>query len=242
LENSGWRNSSKSNQCSSNNEQPGTGNSEPTFYLNQKGDDALITADESLQKLLDGNHRYVANQMTGQKLCDATTRHSLTQGQSPHAIILCCSDSRVPPEIIFDQGLGEIFVVRVAGNVPDPIILGSIEYAADHLHCPLIMVLGHGCCGAVTAAVAARGKPHEGNIGAILKAIDPAVSQAEKEAAGRDRAELVEAAIDGNIGLASRSLCAQSEIIKELVDAGKVKIVGAKYDLSTGTVKLMSGK
>ncbi len=201
-----------------------------------------MTADESLQKLLDGNHRYVVNQMTGRKLCDATTRHSLTKGQSPHAIILCCSDSRVPPEIIFDQGLGEIFVVRVAGNVPDPIVLGSIEYAAEHLGSPLIMVLGHGRCGAVTAAVAARGKPHEGNIGAILEAIAPAVSQAEKEGAGRDGAELVEAAIDGNIRLVCRSLSTQSEVIKELADAGKVKIVGAKYDLEDGRVTLLKGK
>ena len=201
----------------------------------------MMTADESLQKLLDGNHRYVVHQMTARKLCDATTRRSLTKGQSPHAIILCCSDSRVPPEIIFDQGLGEIFVVRVAGNVPDPIVLGSIEYAAEHLGSPLIMVLGHGRCGAVTAAVAARGKPHEGNIGAILEAIAPAVSQAEKEGAGRDGAELVEAAIDGNIRLVCRSLSTQSEVIKELADAGKVKIVGAKYDLEDGRVTLLGG-
>jgi len=211
-------------------------------HLKQEGVDTLITADEALQKLLDGNHRYVANQTTGQKLCDATTRHSLTKGQSPYAIILCCSDSRVPPEIIFDQGLGEIFVVRVAGNVPDPIVLGSIEYAAEHLDSPLVMVLGHERCGAVSAAVAARGKPHEGNIGAILEAIAPAVSQAEKEAAGRDRAGLVEAAIDGNIRLVCLSLCTHSKVIKELADAGKVKIVGAKYHLEDGTVTLLNGK
>jgi carbonic anhydrase len=208
-------------------------------YLNQEGDDALITANEALQKLLDGNHRYVLNQTTGQKLCDATTRQSLTRGQSPYAIILSCSDSRVPPEIIFDRGLGEIFVIRVAGNIPDPIVLGSIEYAAEHLGSPLIMVLGHGRCGAVTAAVAARGKPHEGNIGAILKAIAPAVSQAEQEATGRDKAELVEAAIDNNIKLVCNSLVEQSEVIKGLADAGKIKVVGAKYDLDDGKVRLL---
>jgi carbonic anhydrase len=202
----------------------------------------LITADEALQKLLDGNHRYVANQMTGQKLCDATTRHSLTKGQSPYAIILCCSDSRVPPEIIFDKGLGEIFVVRVAGNVPDPIILGSIEYAADHLGSPLIMVLGHGRCGAVTAAVNAKGEAHEGNVGEIIKALAPAVSQAEKEAAGKDKAQLVEMAIDNNIRLVCRSLSEQSKVIKSMADAGKVKIVGAKYDLDDGKVSLLGGK
>lgn len=203
----------------------------------------MITADDALQRLLDGNHRYVANQMTVQERSDAQTRKTLIAGQSPYAIILCCSDSRVPPEIIFDQGLGEIFVVRVAGNVPDPIILGSVEYAADHLGSPLIMVLGHGQCGAVTAAVHAEGHAHHGNVGAILKTLAPAVSQAKKEAApGKDNAQLVEAAIDVNVGLVCRSLTEQSGIIKDLVEAGKVKIVGAKYDLHDGLVRLFEGK
>jgi len=108
-----------------------------------------------------------------------------------------CSDSRVPPEIIFDKGLGEIFVVRVAGNVLDPVVLGSIEYAAEHLGSPLVMVLGHERCGAVTAAVDAKGKP-EGNIGAIIKNIAPAVKQAKNEYKGKDKAELVETAINDN--------------------------------------------
>jgi len=87
----------------------------------------MITADEALQKLMEGNRRFVAFQMKGQKLCDASTRQLLTKGQSPYAIILCCSDSRVPPEIIFDQGLGEIFVVRVAGNIADPVVLEALN-------------------------------------------------------------------------------------------------------------------
>jgi carbonic anhydrase len=200
-----------------------------------------ITADEALQKLLEGNQRYVAHQMTGQKLSDATTRQSLTKGQSPYAIILCCSDSRVPPEIVFDKGLGEIFVVRVAGNIPDPVILGSIEYAAEHLGSPLVVVLGHERCGAVTAAVDARGEG-EGNIGAIIKTIAPAVSLAEKEAKGKEKAEFVEATIDLNIKLVCESLVKQSTIIKHLVDEGKLKIVGAKYDLDDGKVRIFDGK
>lgn len=103
---------------------------------------AEVTPDEALQKLMDGNKRYVEGQMTGTKLCDVTTRTSLAKSQKPYAIILTCSDSRVPPEVIFDKGLGEIFVIRVAGNVPDPVVLGSIEYAAEHLGSPLVMVLG----------------------------------------------------------------------------------------------------
>ena len=199
---------------------------------------AAITADEALQRLMDGNQRYVAYQMTGQKLSDPNTRQSLTKGQSPYAIILCCSDSRVPPEIVFDKGLGEIFVVRVAGNIPDPIILGSIEYAAEHLGSPLVVVLGHERCGAVTAAVDAKGEG-EGNIGAIIKTIAPAVSLAEKEAKGKEKTEFVEATIDLNIKLVCDSLTKQSQIIKHLVDEGKLKIVGAKYDLDDGKVTLL---
>jgi len=139
-----------------------------------------MNADQALQQLMEGNKRFVDQHMTGQKLCDAKARQSLATGQKPYAVILTCSDSRVPPEIIFDKGLGEIFVIRVAGNVPDPIVLGSIEYAAEHIGSPLVMVLGHERCGAVTAAVDAKGKP-EGNIGAIVKTIAPAVKTGEKD-------------------------------------------------------------
>ena len=202
------------------------------------GGGTAMTADEALQKLLEGNQRYVANQMTGQKLSDATARQSLAKGQRPYAIILSCSDSRVPPEIIFDKGLGEIFVVRVAGNISDPVVLGSIEYAVEHFGSPLIMVLGHDRCGAVTAAVEAKGAVPEGNIGAIIKTLAPAVMQAEKEAVGKDKAELIETAIDCNIRLVCDALVEHSEIIKSF----KVKIVGAKYDLHDGKVRLLEGK
>jgi carbonic anhydrase len=202
------------------------------------GAKAAMSADEALKSLISGNERYVANQMTGQKLCDLPTRQGLAKGQNPYAIILSCSDSRVPPEIIFDKGLGEIFVVRVAGNIPDPVVLGSIEYAAEHLGSPLVMVLGHERCGAVTAAVDAKGKP-EGNIGAIISKITPAVKQAKKEAAGKPKAELVETAIDDNVKLVSAALTKQSKVIKHLVDAGKIKIVSAKYDLDDGKVTVL---
>ncbi|SNB46080.1 carbonic anhydrase [Geobacter sp. DSM 9736] len=202
---------------------------------------AGISADEALQRLMEGNKRYIENQMTGQKLCDLKARESLAKGQQPYAIVLSCSDSRVPPEIIFDKGLGELFVVRVAGNVPDPVVLGSIEYAAEHLNSPLIVVLGHERCGAVTAAVDAKGKP-EGNIGEIVKKIAPAVKQAKKEAAGRSKSEMVETAIDDNVVLVAESLTKQSAVLKQLVKEGKVKIVGAKYDLDDGKVSLMKLK
>ena len=197
-----------------------------------------ISADEALQKLLEGNKRYVAQQMTGQKLCDLSAREGLATSQHPYAIILSCSDSRVPPEIIFDKGLGEVFVVRVAGNVPDPVVVGSVEYAAEHLGSPLVVVLGHERCGAVTAAVEAKGKP-EGNIGAIIKTIAPAVKQARKEFKGADKAGLVETAIDDNVKLVSANLTKQSPLLKHLVKEGKLKIVAAKYDLDDGQVRLL---
>ena len=197
-----------------------------------------ISADEALQKLLDGNKRYVEQHMTGEKLCDVSAREGLAKSQHPYAIILSCSDSRVPPEIVFDKGLGEIFVVRVAGNVPDPVVLGSVEYAAEHLGSPLVMVLGHERCGAVTAAVDAKGKP-EGNIGAIIKTIAPAVKQAKKEFRGTDTAGLVEAAIDVNVKLVAGNLIKRSPVLKHMVKEGKLKIVAAKYDLDDGQVRLL---
>jgi len=197
-----------------------------------------ISADEALEKLLEGNRRYVEQRMTGQKLCDVSAREGLAKGQHPYAIILSCSDSRVPPEIIFDKGLGEVFVVRVAGNIPDPVVLGSVEYAAEHLGSPLVMVLGHERCGAVTAAVDAKGKP-EGNIGAIIKTIAPAVKQARKEFKGTDKSGLVETAIDDNAKLVAANLTKQSSVLKHMVKEGKLKIVAAKYDLDDGQVRLL---
>ncbi|MBI1919543.1 MAG: carbonic anhydrase [Geobacter sp.] len=195
---------------------------------------------------MEGNKHYVENKMTSGALCSASTRESLAKTQKPYAIVLSCSDSRVPPEIIFDKGLGEIFVVRVAGNVVDPVTLGSIEYAAEHLGSPLIVVLGHERCGAVTAAVDAKGKP-EGNIGAIVKSIAPAVKKAKsqckdckkKECTGDEKAKLVECAIDENVKLVAGNITKQSAVIKELVKKGKVKIVTAKYDLDDGLVTLL---
>lgn len=197
-----------------------------------------ISADEALQKLLEGNKRFVEQQMTGQKLCDLSAREGLAKSQHPYAIILSCSDSRVPPEIVFDKGLGEIFVVRVAGNVPDPVVLGSVEYAAEHLGSTLVVVLGHERCGAVTAAVEAKGKP-EGNIGAIIKTISPAVKQARKEYKGTEKAGLVETAIDDNVKLVAANLTKKSSVLEHMVKEGKLKIVAAKYDLDDGQVRLL---
>ena len=183
-----------------------------------------VSPDDALKSLMDGNQRYVENQMTGTKLCDLTTRTSLAKSQHPYAIILTCSDSRVPPEIIFDKGLGEIFVIRVAGNIPDPVVLGSIEYAAEHLGSPLVMVLGHERCGAVKATVDSKGKSTGSkNIDAIVKAVAPSVKTAakdcqackdDKKCADTKKDEFVECVVDANAKNVAASLTKNSKILK----------------------------
>jgi len=202
-----------------------------------------ITADEALGKLLDGNKRYVESKMNTCGETTAAAREKLAKGQKPYAIILSCSDSRVPPELIFDKGLGEIFVVRVAGNVPDPIVVGSIEYAAEHLGSPLVVVLGHERCGAVSATVAANGKG-EGNIGTIVKTIAPALKKVKQDKSCdlKDKEKLVECVVDANAKMVAKNLTKQSKILREMVEEGKLKIVAAKYDLDDGKVTLLEAK
>ncbi|MEW6053710.1 MAG: carbonic anhydrase [Nitrospirota bacterium] len=191
--------------------------------------------DEALQKLMDGNKRYVEGSL-GQKDIGDTKRKELLKGQKPFAIVVTCSDSRVAPELLFDQGLGDLFVIRVAGNVVDPIGLGSIEYAAEHLHSPLLVILGHEKCGAVGATIDAKGKP-EGNIGAIVKKIQPAAAAAKKKGGSKD--EIMEIAIHENVKNVYKDIMKNSSIIRHLADAGKLKIVGGEYMLSTGKVEMV---
>ncbi len=198
-----------------------------------------MAADDSLGRLMEGNHRFAANRLNLRRCGEMGFRCSLVAGQEPFAIILACSDSRVPPEIIFDMALGEIFVVRVAGNIANPVVIGSIEYAAEHLGCPLLMVLGHQKCGAVSAAVE-ESADHSGHLGAIMKTIAPAVERARREAKGYDKSALVEAAIDHNVRLVSRSLIEGSAVLKSRVEERRLRIVRAKYDLSTGKVAIHS--
>lgn len=209
-----------------------------------------ISPEVALQKLLNGNKRFVESKQTYELASTAAARATLAFSQKPYAIILCCSDSRVPPEIIFDKGLGEIFIIRVAGNVIDPIAIGSIEYAAEHLGSPLIMVLGHERCGAVTAAVESKGKSTGSeNIDAIVEKINPCIKIAELECEACDgtkncaetkKKEFVECVIDVNAKTIAASLTKKSEILNHLQHEGKIKIVAAKYDLDTGIVSLLS--
>ena len=184
----------------------------------------------ALKELIAGNARFTSGQMTHQHMGPAR-RAELVKGQKPFAVILTCADSRVPPEVLFDQGLGDIFVVRNAGNVVDPVSLGSIEYAVDHLHCPLVVVLGHDKCGAIGAAV--EGGETHGAIGAIMEKIARAVKAAK--ATGATGAALVEETADANIKTSVADIKA-SKIIQHLIEEGKVSVIGAKYDLASGVV------
>jgi carbonic anhydrase len=189
---------------------------------------------DSLTKLIEGNKRFMSGELAKKDIGEAR-RQELTKGQHPFATVLSCSDSRVAPEIIFDQGLGDIFVVRVAGNVVEPTTLGSIEYGVEHLHTPLLIILGHESCGAVKATLEAKGKP-EGNIGAILKKIMPAVNTARK--AKKDTSETLNIAIQENVKNTYKDVM-KSKIVREQVHEGKLKIIGAEYYLGTGKFELI---
>jgi len=190
--------------------------------------------DEAKQLLIDGNERFTAGKPLIKDFSFTRRSDLLKNGQHPFAVIVCCSDSRVPPEHLFDQSLGDLFVVRVAGNVVTPIELGSVEYAVEHLKTPLVVVLGHEECGAVSAAV--QGGETHGSIAAIIDKIKPAVEGAR--AMGTTGKELIEASTDLNIQNALRDIL-KSPIIKEGVEANQVNVLGLKYDLDEGVLELI---
>jgi carbonic anhydrase len=191
-----------------------------------------MTPDDALKKLMDGNERY-ANGAMERPNQSAERRAELIGGQEPFAIVLGCSDSRVPPEIIFDAGLGDLFVIRVAGNIADRVELGSIEYAAVHLHAPLLMVLGHSQCGAVGAVV--NGTKLDGNLPSIADEIRPAADKA-RDLSG----DPVDSAAKENARLTAKGIARRSILLKDLADEGELKIVPAFYDLTTGRIEVLS--
>lgn len=186
--------------------------------------------DVALKVLLTGNRRFVAGRATHPHQTLARLRE-LSKGQHPSAVILSCADSRVAPELLFDQGLGDVFIVRVAGNLLDDENLGSIEYAVEHLGTRLIVVLGHQRCGAVSAAVQG-GKP-AGHVGKLVEDIQPSV-----EATKGKPGDAVENAMRANV-LRMVSLIADDETLGPVIKEGKVKVVGARYDLDNGRVELV---
>ena len=191
-----------------------------------------LTASQVLQLLLDGNQRYVDKKLTHPHQ-DAARIHELAIGQHPIAIVLGCSDSRVPPEVIFDLGLGDLFVIRVAGNVVDDVVLGSIEYAAVEFGVSLVMVLGHERCGAVMAAVKHRQVP--GHISTLMLAIQPALERVKN--VGNDP---IDAAVLANVALTVEQVETSEPILAARVQQGTLKVVGARYDLDDGLVKIVA--
>lgn len=199
--------------------------------------------EQGLELLMQGNAKFVKGDLDQlKKFATPAERTEVAAGQKPFGIVLTCADSRLPAEIIFNKGLGEIFVVRVAGNIVAPHELGSIEYALEHLGANLIVVLGHERCGAVGATYGAYPAHVEGNIGSLTEDIYPAVDKVvagTKPATAAAQSAQIEECIVENIKHVSEALETKSTIIKELVEAGKVKIVRAKYDLDSGAVAVL---
>ncbi|MFP3868582.1 MAG: carbonic anhydrase [Desulfobacteraceae bacterium] len=192
-------------------------------------------ATETLDKLLAGNQRFVRGEQASRNF--KARRQELLAGQKPFAIVLGCSDSRVPPELLFDQGLGDIFVIRTAGQVLEATTIASIEYAIDHLQVPLLVILGHDNCGGVTAAVTHEGRG-EGNIGVLFSKIVPSIDRARQMEI--PAAEFIEAVADFNLDALADQLFAESPIVRAAVNQGRCRIVGAKYFLGPGEVKILT--
>ncbi len=200
----------------------------------------VLRADLALRRLLAGNRRFRAGSPLHPRQGRGRVQEVLA-GQHPIAMCLSCADSRVPPEILFDQGVGDLFVQRVAGNVVDETVLGSIEYGAEHLHLPALLVLGHSHCGAVAATVATvrTGEEPKGYIASIVGAIRPAV---EPVLSGADPAAVAQVARDcelANVAAVMGQIRSRSRVIAELEAAGEVAVVGGYYDLGSGAVSLI---
>jgi len=199
-----------------------------------------VGPDQALERLKAGNARFVAGQVNARDDFPEQ-RAGLIDGQAPYASILCCSDSRVPPEIVFDEGLGRLFIARVAGNVLTPELLASLEYAALHSSSRLIVVLGHECCGAVTAAVQtlAQGADAESpSLQALLDRIFPVVTTTRNDSE-LDGQAFIERCTEENARKTAATIVAESDALGDMVDKGEIKIVAAKYALADGRVTFL---
>lgn len=213
-----------------------------TFFLRVSCQQVSIELDESktsspdsvLTWLKAGNNEFMHNRFN-QHGIDSSVRINLSKEQHPKAIILTCSDSRVPPELIFDKGLGDLFVIRVAGNIADDAVIGSIEYAVEHLHTGLVVVMGHTSCGAVGAAIANLQNP-ENEIKDHIRSLTDKIEQA-LEAVNLQEKNLAKKALLSNIIFTVSSLSNSRPDLYEAVKKGHLKIVGAVYDLKTGRVQ-----
>lgn len=200
----------------------------------------MTKAMESLERLRSGNARFVENLKHGHTAAGATKRLELPQEQQPFAIVLGCSDARVPAEIIFDQGLGDLFVIRVAGNIVAPSQVGSVEFAASKFGCRLVVVLGHSQCGAILATLDELQQPSEKQsrgLRSIVDRVRPSVETWLASELGGNRDALVRHAVRANVECSVKHLRHGSEILEQQIQKEGLLIVGAEYSLETGTVE-----
>jgi carbonic anhydrase len=204
----------------------------------------MIPAREALERLREGNLRFAANVRGSDAFVSHTRRVELASGQQPFAIILGCSDSRVPAEIVFDQGLGDLFVIRVAGNIVAPSQVGSVEFAAARYCTRLVVVLGHSQCGAILATLEELRTPtenHSHNLRAIVDRVRPSVEGLFATALRHDSEALVNEAVRANIRASVNHLRHGSQVLEELIQDQGLLVVGAEYSLDTGVVDFFDG-
>src|SRR5437879_2841284 len=203
----------------------------------------MISAREALERLRDGNRRFASGMRRNATLTNQTRRSELAAGQEPFAIILGCSDSRVPAEIVFDQGLGDLFVIRVAGNIVASSQIGSVEFAAERFSTPLVVVLGHSRCGAVLATLEELMRPkgnQSRNLRSIVDRVRPSVEGLLATELSHDSEALLRHAVRANIRASANQVRHGSEVLEELIEKGRVRVVGAEYSL-TGVVDFFDG-
>jgi carbonic anhydrase len=205
----------------------------------------VISAREALERLREGNRRFVSNVRSPDALAGQSRRDELAAGQEPFAIILGCSDSRVPAEIVFDRGLGDLFVIRVAGNIVAPSQIGSVEFAAERFGTRLVVVLGHSSCGAILATLEDLRLPsgdHSRNLRSIVDRIRPSVEALWTTELRHDPEALVRQAVRANIRASANHLRHGSEILEQLIETDGLLVVGAEYSLETGLVEFFDGE
>ena len=202
-----------------------------------------LPAAEALLRLQEGNRRFATDTRHADNLT-SLTRRALVAGQQPFAIILGCSDSRVPAEIIFDQGLGDLFVIRVGGNIVAPSQIGSVEFAADRFGTRLVVVVGHSQCGVVTATLQELQSPdatHSRNLRSIVDRVRPSVESLLSTDLVKDPDALVREAVRANVRVSANQLRHGSEVLERLIDHEGLQVVGAEYSLETGEVDFFDG-
>jgi carbonic anhydrase len=204
----------------------------------------MVSALQALERLREGNRRFVSDVRAHDTLVSQTRRREVAARQEPFAIILGCSDSRVPAEIVFDQGLGDLFVIRVAGNIVAPSQIGSVEFAAGRFGTRLVVVLGHSTCGAVLATLEELGRPsgdQSPNLRSIVDRIRPSVEPLLATGLGRDPDALVRQAVRINIRVSADHLRHGSGVLEQLIREDGLLVVGAEYSLETGAVDFFDG-